>query len=150
MQMVWRCKSFEHLSVCELYDMLQLRSAVFVVEQNCAFLDPDHRDQQSMHLMGFADNVLMAYARIMPPGLAYPGLPSIGRVVTAQVGRGHGLGRLLMQKAIAECYRHYGELDIKIGAQLYLAQFYGSLGFVQNGAGYLEDGIEHIPMLKTK
>ena len=147
MTVTWTWKKFSELSPFELYNLLQLRSEVFVVEQNCVFLDMDNRDQHCFHLMGCMENMLVAYARIVPPGTIYKEA-SIGRVVTSPSVRKKGVGKLLMQKAIAICSELFGNSTIRIGAQFYLKNFYGSLGFNQVGDVYLEDGIEHIYMLK--
>lgn len=143
----WICKPFAQLSVYELYTLLRLRSEVFVVEQNCVFLDMDNKDQECHHLMGWIDHELVASARIVPPGLAYDE-PSIGRVVSSQLQRRTGTGRKLMVEAIRLTISFYGHQPIRIGAQLYLKKFYGSLGFEPQGDVYLEDGIEHISMLR--
>jgi ElaA protein len=143
----WLLKKFEALTPFELYAILQLRNEVFVVEQNCVFQDADDKDQTSWHLMGMQDDKLVAYTRLVPPGVSYAE-PSIGRVVTSPQVRGTGIGKELMQRSIDECYRLFGQQPIKIGAQYYLKQFYGSLGFAQVSEIYLEDGIEHIYMLK--
>jgi ElaA protein len=143
----WLLKKFEALTPFELYAILQLRNEVFVVEQNCVFQDADDKDQASWHLMGMQDDKLVAYTRLVPPGVSYAE-PSIGRVVTSPQVRGTGIGKELMQRSIDQCYRLFGEQPIKIGAQYYLKQFYGSLGFAQVSEIYLEDGIEHIYMLK--
>jgi len=140
------CKPFAQLTPDELYAILQLRSAIFVVEQSCVFLDADDKDQPSFHFMGWKDNALVAYTRLVPPGVSYDE-PSIGRVVTAITVRGSGIGRKLMQSSIEECHRLFGKRTIKIGAQLYLEAFYRSLGFVPTGGIYPEDGIDHIHML---
>ncbi|HTL06699.1 MAG TPA: GNAT family N-acetyltransferase [Chitinophagaceae bacterium] len=140
------CKPFDQLTPRELYTILQLRSAIFVVEQNCVFLDADDKDQASFHFMGWKDDALVAYTRLVPPGVAYEE-PSIGRVVTAITVRGSGIGRTLMQSSIVECRKLFGQRTIKIGAQLYLEAFYRSLGFVPTGGIYPEDGIDHIHML---
>jgi len=142
----WICKHFSRLSADELYAILQLRSAVFVVEQNCVFQDADNKDQPSFHLMGWQDAALVAYTRLVPPGIAY-NEASIGRVVTAITARGSGIGRMLMQRSIDECRKLFGEGVIRIGAQLYLKEFYASLGFIPTGGIYPEDGIDHIQML---
>jgi len=142
----WICKPFSRLSADELYAILQLRSAVFVVEQNCVFQDADNKDQPSFHLMGWQDAALVAYTRLVPPGIAYDEA-SIGRVVTAITARGSGIGRMLMQRSIDECRKLFGEGVIRIGAQLYLKEFYTSLGFIPTGGIYPEDGIDHIQML---
>lgn len=145
----WTYKSFEQLSPEELYDILRLRSEIFVVEQNCVYLDTDNKDQQSFHLCARLNDALVAYARILPPGLAYEE-PSIGRVSTSPSYRKHGAGRILMEKAIEFTSKQFPGHDIKIGAQLYLNKFYSSLGFKQLGDTYIEDGIPHIHMIRTK
>jgi len=147
MQLHWILKKFEELTPFQLYAILQLRNEVFVVEQNCVFQDADDNDQDSYHLMGFADNKLAAYTRLVPPGIVYPEM-SIGRVVTSPAVRRSGAGRELMKKSIDSCHALFGEGSIKIGAQLYLKNFYESFGFRQISEVYLEDGIEHIYMRK--
>lgn len=149
MQLHWILKSFAQLTTDELYALLRLRNEVFIVEQNCPFPDLDGRDQQCHHLLGFdaERGALLAYTRLVPPELVYE-YPSIGRVVTSVEARGLGVGRELMQRSISEMTRLYGPCTIKIGAQEYLRDFYGSFGFMQSGEGYLEDGIEHIPMIR--
>lgn len=142
----WTLKKFEDLSPGELYAILRLRSEVFVVEQNCVFLDMDDKDQQCYHLMGWQGNLLAAYTRLVPPGISYE-QPSIGRVVISPAARGGGIGKLLMQKSIDETLKLFGKSSIKIGAQLYLKSFYESLGFMQVGDIYDEDGIDHIKMI---
>jgi ElaA protein len=142
----WTCKAFDQLTAAELYAIMQLRSAVFVVEQNCVFQDADDKDQSSFHYMGWQQDTLVAYTRLVPPGIAYEE-PSIGRVVTAITARRSGIGRQLMEQSIAQCRKLFGNTTIKIGAQLYLKEFYASLGFIPTGGTYPEDGIEHIHML---
>jgi ElaA protein len=146
MDLEWRCKSFDELSPAELYDIMKLRSEVFVVEQNCIFLDADDKDQMAFHLYGWDNKNLVAYVRLLPPHSAYVEM-SIGRVVTSQHYRKARIGRELMQKGIEMCSRLFGKGPIKIGAQLYLKKFYESLGFEQTGEIYLEDGISHIHMI---
>jgi len=142
----WICKPFDELTGNELYALLRLRSEVFVVEQQCVFLDADNKDQESYHLMGWRENILVAYTRLVPPGVVYPE-PSIGRVVTAITARRSGIGKMLMQQSVITCRNLFGEQPIRIGAQLYLKDFYSSLGFVPTGGIYPEDGIPHIQML---
>jgi ElaA protein len=144
----WELKKFKELAVEELYDILRLRSEVFVVEQNCIFLDMDNSDHESYHLQGRAEGKLIAYIRILPPGLAYDD-PSIGRVVTSPSYRGKGAGIELMKTAIKETNRLFGNLSIMIGAQLYLKQFYENLGFSKCSEIYLEDDIQHIKMVRN-
>lgn len=145
--MNWTLKKFEDLTVDELYALLRLRTEVFVVEQNCVFQDMDNKDQACYHLMGWKENELVAYTRLVPEGVSYAGYPSIGRVVTAPAARGGGIGRILMEKSIEETRRLFGNGPIKIGAQLYLLKFYSSLGFEKTSDIYMEDGIEHIEMI---
>jgi ElaA protein len=142
----WICRPFAELVNEELYAVLRLRSEIFVVEQNCVFLDTDNKDQASYHLMGWQEDRLVAYSRLVPAGIIYTE-PSIGRVVTAITARRSGIGRMLMRQSIMECRNLFGEQPIKIGAQLYLKDFYASLGFVPAGGIYPEDGIPHIQML---
>lgn len=143
----WVIKKFNELSPIELYAILRLRSEVFVVEQNCVFLDMDNKDQSSYHLMGWNNDELIAYTRIVPPGISYE-QPSIGRVVTSPAARGGGTGKLLMEESIIQSKKHFGNLPIRIGAQLYLKKFYASLGFEQSSDIYDEDGIDHIEMIR--
>ena len=148
MPVTWIAKPYAALTVPELYALLQLRSAVFVVEQTCAFQDLDGHDADAHHLLGHtATGELAAYARLFPAGISYPEA-SVGRVAVAPEHRRHGLGRQLMQQALAECAARWGPQPIQIGAQLYLRDFYRSFGFEQVGAMYLEDDIEHIHMLR--
>lgn len=142
----WICKKFDALTPYELYAILQLRSEVFVVEQQCVFLDTDNKDFRCLHMMGFERETLAAYARLAPPGVIYAEA-SIGRVVTSPLVRKHGWGRMLMHRCIEECYALFGIANIKIGAQLYLKNFYRSFGFEQISEVYDEDGIDHIHML---
>lgn len=143
----WYYKVFEELTPHELYAIMHLRSEVFVVEQNCPYLDPDGKDLSSWHLMGWDGNKLVAYARLLPAGLAFTEV-SIGRVVSSPAYRGKGAGKELMTTAIKTCKHLFGEQPIRIGAQLYLQKFYESLGFVQVSEMYLEDDIPHIEMIR--
>ncbi len=147
MQIHWSLKKFEELSVFELYQILQLRNEVFVVEQNCPYQDADDKDQGSYHQMGWVENQLAAYTRLLPAGLSFSEA-SIGRVLTSPKFRKKGLGKYLMEISIVSLYKLYGQQPIKIGAQLYLQKFYEELGFAKCSEIYLEDGIEHIEMLK--
>jgi ElaA protein len=144
----WSIKQFDELITHELYQILQLRSEVFVVEQNCVFQDMDNKDQVSWHLMGWHNDLLAAYTRLVPAGISFAEI-SIGRVVTSPKMRKSGTGRLLMEKSIATAYNIFGKKPIRIGAQLYLKRFYESFGFQQSSEIYIEDGIEHIEMLLT-
>lgn len=144
----WVRKFFNDLTPFELYDLIRLRNEVFVVEQNCVFQDADNKDQFCFHLLGYIGNDLAAYARLVPTGVTYDGKISIGRVITSSAYRRSGAGRALMTEAIEQCYQIFGKQPIKIGAQLYLKDFYGSFGFIQTSEVYDEDGIPHIEMIK--
>lgn len=148
MPVFWTCKPFADLTLTELYAILRLRSEIFVVEQNCPYLDLDGQDEAAFHLLGRTEaGELAAYTRLLPKGVSYPEYASIGRVVVAQGHRGDGLGQTLMRESIAQCEARFGTQAIKLGAQRYLERFYQGLGFMQCGEGYDEDGIPHIPML---
>ncbi|SKB93793.1 GNAT family N-acetyltransferase [Dyadobacter psychrophilus] len=143
----WRFKTFGELTTHELYDILQLRNDVFVVEQKCCFLDLDGKDQKSHHLSGYRDGKLMAFSRIVPPGVSYE-FASIGRIAVSGQGRGMGYGIELLNESIKKVEELYGKSIIRIGAQLYLKKFYGSFGFLQSSDIYLEDDIQHIEMTR--
>ena len=148
MHVHWLLKKFTELSPEELYAILQLRNEVFVVEQNCVFQDADDKDQPSYHFMCFNDQYkLVAYTRLVPAGVSYDEI-SIGRVVTSPSARSTGLGKELMNRSIEAIFGLYGKQDIRIGAQFYLKKFYSGFGFEQVSDIYLEDGIEHIYMIR--
>ena len=142
----WKLTTFDALTAPELYAMLQLRTEVFVVEQNCVFQDMDGADDHAMHLLGSAGAQLMAYARLFPAGIKFTEA-SIGRVVTRGSARGAGLGHVLIRQAIAALHRHWGSQPIRIGAQARLKAYYSQHGFADVGAPYIEDGIDHIEMV---
>ncbi|MCF0070494.1 GNAT family N-acetyltransferase [Dyadobacter sp. CY261] len=146
-QLDWRFQTFEELTNTALYDILRLRSEVFVLEQRCCFLDMDNKDQQCHHLSGYRHGKLLAFARIVPPGLSYE-YPAIGRIVVSAQGRGAGYGVELLNMSIQKLEELYGKVPIRIGAQLYLKRFYESFGFRQSSEIYLEDEIEHIEMTR--
>ncbi len=144
--MDWWTGPFSALTTTQLYDLLALRQLVFVVEQTCPYLDADGLDQEALHLLGRQDGRLVAYARILGPD-ATRDQPRIGRVVTHPDVRGQGVGRPLMREAMKIAWQVHGtERPIHISAQAHLEDFYGSLGFVTSGPGYLEDDIPHLPM----
>jgi ElaA protein len=147
MTIEWSLKKFDDLTPLELYKIIQLRNEVFVVEQNCPYQDADNKDMSSYHFMGWDKDKLVAYTRLLPPGLSYTE-PSIGRVVSSPAVRGSGIGKELMLKSIEQVKQLFGALPIKIGAQFYLYKFYTSLGFQQTSDIYLEDNIEHIEMVR--
>jgi ElaA protein len=147
--MNWTCKYFEELSLIELYEIGRLRQEVFVLEQNCPYVDFDGKDLYCYHLMGFDENNrLVAYSRIVPKGVSYDDYISIGRVITSGLVRKSGLGRILMQESISACEKLFGKSDIKISAQTYLLKFYQSLDFESTGKEYLEDDIPHTEMIR--
>lgn len=141
----WSYKHYKDLTTDELYQILSLRSSVFIVEQNCVYQDLDNKDRESWHLCGLLNNVLVAYARILPPGLSYSAA-SIGRVITHPNYRREGYGIALMTLAIEKTKKQFETDTIKIGAQCYLINFYASFGFAISSAEYIEDGILHIEM----
>lgn len=140
-------KYFDELSPLELYRIMQLRNEVFVLEQQCIYQDADNKDLKSHHLMIWDGDQLVAYSRLLPPGLAYTEM-SIGRVISSPEYRKKGAGRLLLKEAIEACHILFGEGPIRIGAQLYLKKFYESFGFEKDSDVYLEDNIEHILMIR--
>jgi ElaA protein len=142
--LAWHVRSFEQLSVRELYAIVALRQRVFVVEQACAYLDADDADQPSRHLWAETDGAIHAYCRLVPAGIKFAEA-SIGRVITAPQARGTGLGKELVRRALAGL----GNVPIRIGAQAHLERFYGELGFVRASEPYDEDGIPHIEMLRS-
>jgi len=143
----WTWSRFETLGVDALYDALALRCRVFILEQG-PYLDLDGIDRDAWHLLGRdASGALVAYLRVVDPGLKYDE-PSIGRVITAPEVRGRGCGVPLMREGVARCERAWPGRSIRISAQAHLQRFYGSLGFEPVGEQYLEDGIPHIEMLR--
>lgn len=144
----WKLLPFAELGTLELHDLLRLRVDIFVVEQRCAYPEIDGQDPGAMHLLGLdAGGELVAYARILPPG--QDGKPHIGRVVVRSDHRGRGLGRALMERAIAACTHCHGGLPIVVQAQCALTAFYASLGFRPISAEYAWDGIPHVDMLRS-
>jgi ElaA protein len=146
MELNWVYKSFDELTINELYAILQLRSEVFVVEQNCVYQDVDGKDKKSAHLMAWHNDNLVAYTRLVQPGVSFEEA-SIGRVITAPFYRGLGIGITLLEKSIEQILATYQTNKIRIGAQLYLKKFYEGFGFISQGDEFLEDGIPHIEMI---
>ncbi len=145
--MHWILKHFDDLTPKELYKILQLRNEVFIVEQNCPYQDCDNKDMYAWHLMHMQDDKLIAYTRLLAPGISYSE-SSIGRVVSSPSARKTGIGKKLMLESIAQIKKLFQTDTIRIGAQLYLQKFYESFGFVKDGDVYLEDNIPHIIMLR--
>lgn len=147
MNLKWKIKRFEALSLKELYDLLQLRAEVFIVEQNCVYQDIDGKDGKALHLIGDNNGEIVAYARLFKPK-DYFEEASIGRVVVKETYRDKKLGHILMREAIDAIQSHFSATKITISAQLYLKKFYESHGFATIGEMYLEDDIPHIEMRK--
>ena len=148
MSLEWKIRRFERLSAIEIYDLLQLRSEVFVVEQNCVYQDIDGKDGKALHLIGVENDQIVAYARLFKPN-DYFTQASIGRVVVKPSHRTKKLGHQLMQEAIKFIKSEYNETNITISAQLYLKRFYEGHGFKQTSETYLEDDIPHIEMKRV-
>ncbi|MBK6732200.1 MAG: GNAT family N-acetyltransferase [Bacteroidetes bacterium] len=147
--LLWKIRSFHQMNVFELNAIFRLRQEVFVVEQNCAYLDADGKDQFSEHIFGVDDDGrVLAYCRIVQPSVTVPDV-SIGRIATHTDVRGTGLGKILMEKAMAFIDDRYGKVSIRLEAQQYLLRFYENYGFVVNSDTYILDGIEHVEMLRN-
>lgn len=148
MNIRWVLKDFPELTAQELYDMMVLRQEVFVVEQNCPYLDADGKDLKAYHLLGWdAKDKLVAYARIVKPGVSY-NEASLGRIVTSPIVRRTGIGKLLMFESIRQVEKLYGKIPLRISAQSYLLPFYSEFGFRPVGEEYLEDDIPHTQMFR--
>jgi len=147
--LTWLVDSYEDLDIHKLYKLLHLRAEVFVLEQDCPYLDTDNKDQSAIHIQGYLGDKLVAYCRIFKAG-DYFKEASIGRVVVAPEYRKYGFGHQLMDKAIELEKEIFGETKITISAQLYLKSFYESHGFIQSSEVYLEDGIPHIQMKRNQ
>ena len=147
----WHSIPFSELSTQQLYQLLQLRVDVFVVEQTCPYPELDGKDtlEGVQHLMGYADGELIACARLLPPGTTYNNA-SIGRVATKQSARGNGLGHKLLVEALARCEALWPNTTIDIGAQEHLESFYANHGFKTISEMYLEDDIPHVDMRLEK
>ena len=144
MKINWYIKKFNELSTAEFHDIIQLRLAVFVVEQDCVYQDLDGKDRTALHIIGKnEEDAIVATARILHENSKKV---IIGRVVVEKNFRKYGLGKELMKQSISDIIRLYGNIQINIAAQKYLLNFYSSLGFISSGKEYLEDGIPHIEM----
>ena len=139
-------KPFKELNTTELYQVLQLRTEIFVVEQDCVYQDMDGKDQKALHVLGYKNSELVAYTRIFSPG-DYFKEASIGRVVVKQSERKHKHGYEIMVSSINAIKLNFKTDKIRISAQTYLKRFYNNLGFNEVGEEYLEDGIPHIHMI---
>ncbi len=143
----WRWHRLAQLAPEQAYAIYAARQAVFIVEQNCPYQDMDGLDLQADHLAAWRGAELLAYLRLLPPGLAFPDA-SLGRIITTANARGTGMGRELVQRGLIHAYTLYPQSPVRIGAQLRLQRFYESLGFTVAGQMYMEDGIEHIHMVR--
>ncbi|WP_434766977.1 GNAT family N-acetyltransferase [Pseudomonas triticicola] len=150
MAIEWICKHHSDLGKEQLYALLKLRSEVFVVEQKCAYPDLDGQDLEgdTYHLMGWEEDQLMAYLRLLDPE-SQGGDVVIGRVITAPAGRGKGLGHAMMEQALKQAQKHWPQVPIYLSAQAHLQGYYGKYGFVAVGEEYLEDDIPHIGMRRS-
>lgn len=140
-------KKFNELTLYELYEIIQLRNEIFIVEQNCPYQDLDNKDFNATHILVYLNGKLVAYSRIFDVGITFKEA-SIGRVITHKKVRSSGIGKLLMEKSIETLYELYGKQNIRIGAQYYAIPFYKKFNFVTEGEVYIEDGIKHIEMIK--
>lgn len=140
--------AFDELDAALLYLVMRRREEVFVVEQECAYLDADGHDARGWHVLGLDDDDLVAYARVLPPGTTYVDHPSIGRVLVVASHRGRGLARELMGETLVATDTLFPGVAVKISAQSYLVGFYESIGFAVVGEPYLEDGIPHRAMIR--
>jgi ElaA protein len=147
MSLIFKNKTFQELSLEELYQLLRLRSEVFVVEQNCVYQDLDDKDQKAIHLLGISEGILVAYSRLYQPGYYFK-QASIGRVIVKESYRNKKWGVLLMEESIRLVEDQFQQNEITLSAQLHLKNFYESLGFECVGESYLEDGIPHIEMCR--
>ncbi len=142
----WEYKHFNKLTPGDLHALLALRCSVFIIEQNCPYLDPDNKDLNSYHVMGWEGNDLVAVARIVEPGISYVEV-SVGRVATSSAVRGTGTGKVLMTKTMEYISAIFGEVPVRISAQSYLQKYYEAFGFKRTAKDeYLEDDIPHIQM----
>jgi ElaA protein len=141
--LTWHDRAFDELTRDELYAIIALREQVFVVEQRCAYLDADGVDRDCRHLWAQDGGEIVAYLRLIPPGIKYDEA-AIGRVIVAQRMRGTGLGKELMRRGLAAA----GAVPVRLGAQAHLERFYTELGFRRVSDVYDEDGIPHIQMLR--
>jgi len=141
-------KKFNELTIHELYSLLQLRSEVFVVEQDCVYQDIDGKDNEALHIFGIKEENVVAYTRCFPPE-TYFKEAAIGRVVVQENQRKYGYGHIIMKASILAIKERYSSEKIKISAQEHLKKFYESHGFKQEGKGYFEDGIPHIGMVRN-
>jgi len=147
MKLNWHWKRFDELTADEVYTILCVRQQVFVLEQECLYLDADGKDRKGFHLLGYDSEEMVAYARILDANVSYKEV-SMGRILTTAKARGTGVGIELMEVGLRHIENHYGKVPIRISAQSYLLKFYEKFGFRSTGKEYLEDEIPHTEMLR--
>ena len=145
----WKEQLFNELNTKELYEISRVRSEIFVVEQEILYNDFDRKDYKAIHLSGFIEEELVAYARIFDKGDYYDDHTGFGRVAVIEKERGNNYGKELVKKCVEVCKKNFDKQEIKISAQAYLEKFYIDLGFERRGEGYMEDGIPHCAMFIT-
>ena len=145
--MIWKTIKFDHLTLEQLYEIMAVRQEVFVVEQDCPYLDADGKDKYCHHVLGYENDRLVAYSRLVPKGISYSDSVSIGRILTTEKGRGRQIGKALVQHSIEAINHLFQPKKITISAQCYLIKFYEKFGFQVVGEEYLEDDIPHIKMI---
>ena len=145
----WKEQVFNELNTKELYEISRVRSEIFVVEQEILYNDFDRKDYKAIHLSGFIEEELVAYARIFDKGDYYEDHTGFGRVAVIEKERGNNYGKELVKKCVEVCKKNFDKQEIKISAQAYLEKFYIDLGFEKRGEGYIEDGIPHCAMFIT-
>ncbi len=146
-EVVWKIKSFDKLTIKELYAILKIRQEVFIVEQTCYYLDADGYDEKAIHIWGEKDEEIVAYCRIFEPKIKYPE-SSLGRVLTNPSYRNLKLGKVLLKIALNTIDTKFDTPNVRISAQDYLLRFYSEFGFISTGVEYLEDDIPHTEMLR--
>ena len=146
-EVVWKIKSFDKLTIKELYAILKIRQEVFIVEQTCYYLDADGYDEKAIHIWGEKDEEIVAYCRIFEPKIKYPE-SSLGRVLTNPSYRNLKLGKVLLKIALNTIEVKFNTPNVRISAQYYLLRFYSEFGFISTGVEYLEDDIPHTEMLR--
>ena len=146
-EVVWKIKSFEKLTIKELYAILKIRQEVFIVEQTCYYLDADGYDEKAIHIWGEKNGEIVAYCRIFEPKIKYPE-SSLGRVLTNPSYRNLKLGKVLLKIALNTIEAKFNTTQVRISAQDYLLRFYSEFGFISTGVEYLEDDIPHTEMLR--
>lgn len=147
--MNWKIKPFNELTTIELYELMRLRQEVFIIEQDCNYLDADGKDLESYHVLGYDSNELAAYARVVKPGISYKEV-AVGRVIVKESHRSNKLGYELMQICHDFISTKLKQASIRLSAQSHLESFYRNCGYEPTGKEYLEDNIPHKEMLRAE